>query len=209
MDTTIYTLNNVYTQVILPQNFGIKIVDKEKMSIDEENFATGGFWAPMGDGSTYPVGNLVVNGEVVSNTATNGDWINVAQKNLTTLMVDVYNNPKMKKVSDMSKEAGIKFAVSGIPILRGGYTVPFEEVISEGYFGKELYNAWHNFLGIRDGKIVLVGAKCTYAQMPFLMEVLGLNDSIKIDGGGSWIMHSMDLTKQTTENRRIHNVITW
>lgn len=209
METTIYALDDVYTQVILPQDFGIKVVDKPKGSITDKNFATGGFWAALGDGSTFPVGNLVVNGKVISNAATNPDWVNVAQKNLTTLMIHNYNFPEMKQVSDISKEKNIKFAISGIPILKGGYSVPFDKVLAEGYFGKETYNTWHSFLGIRDGKIVLVGAKCCYAQMPFLMEVLGLNDSIKLDGGGSWIMHSMDLTKKTTENRRIHNVITW
>lgn len=209
METTIYTLDDVYTQVILPQDFGIKVVDKEKMSIDEKNFATGGFWAPMKDGSTFPVGNLVVNGKVISNAATNPDWVNVAKKNLTTLIIHDYNFPEMKQVSDISKETGVKFAVSGIPILKGGYAVPMSNVKGEGYDGSELYNTWHTFLGIRDSKIILVGAKCTQAQMPYLMEVLGLNDSIKLDGGGSWIIHSMDLTKKTTKNRRIHNVITW
>lgn len=209
MNTTIYTLNDVQTQVILPQNFGIKIVDKKKKSIDEENFATGGFWAPMGDGSTFPVGNLIVDGKVISNAATNPDWINVSKKILTTLFVGNDNGVHIDWVQDISKCNGVKYAISGIPILHNGYAVSRECVLKEGYTGGELYNTWHNFLGIRDGKIVLVGAKCTYAQMPFLMEVLGLNDAIKLDGGGSWIMHSMDFTKATAENRRIHNVITW
>lgn len=209
MITTIYSLNNIHTQVILPSAFKIKVVDVRKKSIKETNYATGGFWAPLGKGSTFPVGHLVVNGEIISNAATNPAWVNVAKHELTTLIVYNDNRVEMKSISDISQIPNVKYAVSGIPILNGGYSVDTPLVIAEGYTGSELYNTWHTFLGIRDGKIVLVGAKCTHTQMPFLMEVLGLNDAIKLDGGGSFIMHSMDFTTNTAENRRIHNVITW
>lgn len=209
MITTIYSLNDVHTQVILPSAFKIKVVDAKKKSIKETNYATGGFWAALGDGSTLPVGNLVVDGKIKSNSATNPNWINVANKSLTTLVVYTDGQVEMLVTNDTSKVPNVKYAISGIPILHNGYSVPLENVKAEGYNGSELYNTWHTFLGIRDGKIVLVGAKCTHAQMPFLMEVLGLNDAIKLDGGGSFIMHSMDFTTATSENRRIHNIITW
>ena len=182
---------------------------RRKKSIEETNYATGGFWASLGDGSTLPVGNLVVDGKIISNSATNPNWVNVANRHLTTLIV--YNDGQvgMNYINDISKVPNVKYAISGIPILEDGYSVPLERIKDEGYDGSELYNTWHTFLGIRDGKIVLVGAKCTHAQMPYLMEVLGLNDAIKLDGGGSFIMHSMDFTTNTTENRRIHNIITW
>lgn len=209
MATTIYSLNNVHTQVILPSAFKIKVVDIKKKSIQETNYATGGFWAPLGDGSTFPVGNLVVDGKVISNSATNPNWVNVAKHKLTTLVVYNDGQVEMLTTNDISKEQNVKYAVSGIPIMRNGWSVPIKDVKAEGYDGSELYNTWHAFLGIRDGKIVLVGAKCTHTQMPYLMEVLGLNDAIKLDGGGSFIMHSMDFTTATSENRRIHNIITW
>ena len=209
MITTIYSLNDVHTQVILPSAFKIKVVDAKKKSIKETNYATGGFWAALGDGSTLPVGNLVVDGKIISNSATNPNWVNVANKHLTTLVVHNDGQVEMLVTNDISKVPNVKYAISGIPILNGGYSVPIAKVKSEGYNGSELYNTWHTFLGIRDSKVVLVGAKCTHAQMPFLMEVLGLNDAIKLDGGGSFIMHSMDFTTATSENRRIHNIITW
>lgn len=209
MITTIYSLNDVHTQVILPSAFKIKVVDAKKKSIKETNYATGGFWAALGDGSTLPVGNLIVDGKIISNAATNPNWINVSGKTLTTLFVGKDNGVHINLAKDISDLTSVKYAISGIPILHKGYSVPLKDVKTEGYNGSELYNTWHTFLGIRDGKIVLVGAKCTHAQMPFLMEVLGLNDAIKLDGGGSFIMHSMDFTTNTAENRRIHNIITW
>ena len=152
------------------------------------------------------MGHLVINGNVISNAATSPDWIKLSRKNLTTLIVHNNNGIEMKRIADISKETNVKYAISGIPILKNGYSVINTD---EGYFGNEMYNTWHTFIGIRGDKLVLIGARCTKTQMPFLMEVLGMNDSIKLDGGGSFIMHSGDLTASTNENRRIHNIITW
>lgn len=208
MATTIFSLDNIKAQVILPQAFGIKIVDKRKRSITDPNFANAGFFTNLGDGSTFPVGHLVVDGRVISNAASSPTWINVSRKYLTTLVIDKDNRVGMMRLADISKEPNIKYAISGIPILRNGYSV-ISKIKDEGYYGNELYNTWHTFIGIRDGKLVLIGAECTKGQMPYLMEVFGLNDCIKLDGGGSFILHSGDLTVSTKENRRIHNIITW
>lgn len=204
--TTIYSLDNIKAQVILPSEFKIKVVDKRKNSITDANFANAGFFAKLGDGTTYPVGHLVINGNVISNAAISPDWINLSRKNLTTLIVHNNNSVEMKRIADISREINVKHAISGIPILKNGYSVINTD---EGYLGNEMYNTWHTFIGIRFDKLVLVGAKCTKTQMPYLMEVLGVNDSIKLDGGGSFIMHSGELTASTSENRRIHNIITW
>lgn len=208
MATTIYSLDNVKAQVILPSAFGIEVVDMKKHLINVKNFANAGFFTKLGDGMTYPVGHLVVNEKIISNAATSPTWINLSKKNLTTLIVYNDNQVDIKQVTDISKERKVKYAISGIPILKGGYSV-INTYSSEGYFGSELYNTWHNFIGIRDDKLVLVGAKVGRGQMPYLMEVLGINDCIKLDGGGSFILHSGDLTVSTEEYRRIHNVITW
>ena len=205
MDTTIYSIDNVKAQVILPSEFKIKKVDKRKNSITDTNFSNAGFFALLGNGSTYPVGHLVINEKIISNAATSPTWINLSRKNLTTLIIHNDNSLEMKRVIDISKESNVKYAISGIPILKNGYSV----INDEGYSGNEMYDTWHIFLGIREDKLVLVGSKCSIGQMPFLMEVLGINDSIKLDGGGSFIMHSGDLTVSTSENRRIHNIITW
>lgn len=208
MWTTIYSLDNVKAQVILPSEFKIKIVDAKKKLINTNNFANAGFFTTLANGETYPVGHLVVNGCVISNAKTSPNWINLSKRTLSTLIVYKDNKLEMKCIADISKENNVKYAISGIPILKGGYSA-IQYAESEGYFGSEMYDAWHTFLGIRNDKLVLIGAKCGRTQMPYLMEILGMNDSIKLDGGGSFIMHSGDLAKSTFENRRIHNIITW
>lgn len=209
MGKTIYTLDNVHAQVIVPSAFGIKVVDKRKEVIADKNFINAGYFTFLTGGHSYPVGNLVIDGEVISNAATNPDWINVSQKYLTTLIVYKDNTIEMKRVSDISAIPNVKYAISGIPILKDGYSVKKEKVLEEGYFGSELYDTWHNFIGIRGTKIVVVGAKCNHTQMPYLMEVLGITNAIKLDGGGSFIMKSGSFVTKTKENRQIHNIITW
>ena len=209
MSTTIYSLNEVHMQVILPSEFKIKVVDKKKQSITEPNFVNAGYFTPLGDGTTYPVGNLIVDGKIVSDSAGSPSWINLSNKHLTTLIVYNDNRLEMKRVGDLSEVKDAKYAISGIPILRDGYAVKKDKVLEEGYFGSELYDTWHSFLGIRHDKLVVVGAKCNHTQMPYLMEVLGILDCIKLDGGGSFITKSGDFTQKTSENRRIHNIITW
>lgn len=208
MATTIYSLNNIKVQVIWPGSFKIKVVDEKKKNIKEPNYANAGFCTWLSSGASYPVGHLVVDGQVVSNAATNPNWINLAGKNLTTIIVHNNNSIEMKQVKDISKEPNVKYAISGIPILSKGRTV-MSRIEDEGYFGNEMYDTWHNFLGIREGNLVLVAAKCGRGLMPYLMEVMGMSNCIKLDGGGSFILHSGDLTVKTSENRRIHNIITW
>lgn len=207
MSTTIYSLDGVKAQVILPSAFGIKVVNNKKNSITDANFANAGFFTALDNNTTFPVGHLVVNGEIISNAETSPSWINLTGHTLSTLIVYNDNRIEMKRIADISKEPDVKYAISGIPILKDGWNVI--DKYDEGYFGNETYYTWHNFIGIRGDKIVIIGSKCKRWQMPYLMEVFGLNDSIKLDGGGSYIMHSGDLTVKTNENRRIHNIITW
>lgn len=209
MSTTIYSLNDVHVQVIIPSEFKIKVVDQRKKSIAEPNYINAGYFTALANGENYPVGHLVVNGKVISNAATSPGWINLTKKKLTTLIVYEDNQVEMWRTNDISTIKDVRYAISGIPILRDGYAVKKDKVLEEGYFGTELYNTWHNFIGIRDDKLVVVGAKCNYTQMPYLMEVLGILNCIKLDGGGSFIMKSGDLMKCTDENRKIHNIITW
>ena len=85
-----------------------------------------------------------------------------------------------------------------------------QEIKDEGYFGNETYDTWHGFIGIRDKRVVYVASKCDFTLMVYLLEVLlGIKDAIKLDGGGSFILHNGKFEIATNENRRIHNIITW
>lgn len=205
---TVYSLNDVHAQVILPPAFSISVEDKPKNSVTETNFANAGYFALLGSGKTLPIGNLVINGYVETSADTQPSWLNTARHELSTITVDWENKPHFVKRGGF-KEGEVKYAISGIPIIRNGYKVSMEEIKKEGYFGNELYDTWHGFLGVRGEKLVYIAAKVNFNLMPYLLEVFGISDGIKLDGGGSFILKSDDFVKRTSENRRINNIITW
>ena len=205
---TVYSLNDVHAQVILPSAFSISVEDKPKNNIAETNFANAGYFALLGSGKTLPIGNLVINGYVETSADTQPSWLNTARHELSTITVDWKNKPHFVKKSDF-KEGEVKYAISGIPIIRNGYKVSMDDIKKEGYFGNELYDTWHGFLGVRGEKLVYIAAKVNFNLMPYLLEVFGISDGIKLDGGGSFILKSDDWIKRTSENRRINNIISW
>ena len=205
---TVYSLNDVHAQVILPSAFSISVEDKPKNSITETNFANAGYFALLGSGKTLPIGNLVINGYIETSADTQPSWLNTARRGGGGGGGGGKNKPHFVKKGGF-KEGEVKYAISGIPIIRNGYKVSMEEVKKEGYFGNELYNTWHGFLGVRGEKLVYIAAKVNFNLMPYLLEVFGISDGIKLDGGGSFILKSDDFVKRTSENRRINNIITW
>ena len=87
--------------------------------------------------------------------------------------------------------------------------MPTEETKVESYFGDELYDTWHGFLGLRAGKLVYVAMKCGFEKMCWALAAIGIYDAVKLDGGGSFILKNRKELEGTTENRRIHNVGGW
>lgn len=206
---TVYSLNDVHAQVIDTWNFKIAVCDTRKQSVGENNYFNLGYFAQGADGNTIPVGNLVVDGQIITDAANQADWLNTARHRLTTLVVHYDNTAEFVQVEDMMQVPTVKYAVSGIPIIRNGYRVSMEEIKEEGYFGNECYRTWHGFLGIREGRLVYVAAETEFELMVYLLEVMGIRDAIKVDGGGSFILHNGGFEVATGENRRINNVGIW
>ena len=206
---TVYSLDNVHVQVIDPWAFRIRAIDAKKKAAGAENYFNLGYFAQGADGATVPVGNLVIDGAIVTDAKNQAEWLNTARRKLTTLVVHSDNSAEFVQADDMMTIPAVKYAVSGIPIIRNGRKVSMEEIKAEGYFGSECYWTWHGFLGVRDGRLVYVAAETDFAMMVYLLEVLGIKDAIKVDGGGSFILHNGDFVVSTPENRRIHNVGIW
>lgn len=201
--------DNVYIQEIKPSDFEIIQCDSSKKNIQTSNYFNCGYFAEEKGGKTIPVGNLANNGEIYSQAKDNASWINVAKKKLTTIYTTNNGKCDIAKTDNLSSIQGLKTAVSGIPIIVGGKQVSLAEIKSEGYFGNELYDTWHGFLGIRHGKLVYVAMKCAFNEMCWAMVALGIYDAIKLDGGGSFILKNGKILQATSENRRIHNIGTW
>lgn len=214
MPKTIYSLNDVHVQVMYPTRFRIEQVDFDKRTCKgltpSVNYFNLGYFAKTKDGGTIPVGNLVIDGKVITDAISQADWLNTYKHDLTTLVIHKNNIMAFYKTADMRSIPSVKYAVSGIPIIRNGYRVDMDDIKSEGYFGNECYNTWHGFLGIRGDQLVYVASKTNFNQMVYLLEVLGIKDAIKLDGGGSFILKNNTAEVLSTDgNRKINNIGVW
>ena len=208
-EPSVMRLDNVYVQEIFPDDFGIYPCDCAKQNTGIAKYFNLGYFAAQKDGSTVPVGNLSADGKIVTQAADNAGWINLSGHKLTTIYTTTDGRAAICQTDRLSTIDGLWCAVSGIPIIRGGVRVTMDEIKQEGYFGSELYDTWHGFLGLRHEKLVYVAAKCGFGQMCWMLVALGIYDAIKLDGGGSFILHDGNTIIQTSENRRIHNVGMW
>ena len=206
---TVMQLKNIWVQEIFPPSFGIHKCDQRKRNIPVKNYFNLGFFAQETNG-TIPIGNLADCGIILSQSKNNADWINVAKKQLSTLIVTTLGEAYITKTDTLTTVKDLKTAISGIPILKSGKIVSMDDIKAEGYFGNECYYTWHGFLGIRGNSIVYVAAQCDFGQMPWILLSLGIKDAIKVDGGGSFILvnNGVELVG-TTENRRINNIGMW
>lgn len=205
---------SIFVQEIDPKDFKIEVVDSPKKDIPRDSYFNCGFFTAEKNGKTIPVGNLASGGKIISTAKSNPSWVNLSGHKLTTIYTaerGISGNTMclIEKTDDISQIPGVKTAVSGIPIIVGGKQVTMDEIEAEGYFGNELYDTWHGFLGIRHNKLVYVAAKCAYSQMCWLLVALGIYDAIKLDGGGSFILKNGKTLEETSENRRIHNIGVW
>lgn len=199
----------VYVQEISPDAFDIKICDCNKRLAGATRYFNCGYFAEEKGGKTVPVGNLASGGVIYAQAKENASWLNLAHHKLTTIYTTKDGKCGITKTDDLTSIQNLKTAISGIPIIVGGKYVSMEQIKSEGYFGDELYNAWHSFLGIRHEKLVYVAMKCNFNAMCWALVALGIYDAIKLDGGGSFILYDEKILKATDGNRRIHNIGIW
>lgn len=209
MAQTVQLLTNIWIQEIDPLSFGLYECDCAKRRVGVANYFNAGFFAVETGGKTIPVGNLANDEYIITQSCDNPTWINVARKPLTTIYVTTDGVPHMAKLDNLSSISNLKTAISGIPIISNGRRVDITDIKKEGYDGSELYDTWHGFLGIRQNKLVYVAAKCDFGQMCWILVALGIYDAIKLDGGGSFILHNDVELIGTSENRRINNVGMW
>lgn len=205
---------NIYVQEIEPKDFEIKVVDCKKKDISSDSYFNCGFFTAEKSGKTIPVGNLANNGVVYSTARENASWINLSGHKLTTIYTaerGISGNIicLIEQTDDIKRIPNLKTAISGIPVIVGGKRVSLDEIKAEGYFGDEVYDTWHGFLGIRHNKLVYIAMKCGFDEMCWALVALGIYDAIKLDGGGSFVLKDNKILEATSENRRIHNIGVW
>lgn len=181
-----------------PLKLGCIIADRKASDINIANFINGSYFMNQADGTTFCQHILVDNGKVLSNYPTHG-------KAVTTLCVFYDGVVQIKKISDVTKERGLKFAISGASL---------DDYKAEGFAGKFsdiARKTARTYIGYRkkDNKIVICVRPATdinRARETF--KNLGVDKGLTLDGGGSACMRVRGDWKVKSD-RQINSVVMW
>lgn len=166
------------------------------------NFVNSVFFMAQRNGLMYPQGIMVNGGQVLCNNATHG-------KPVSTIIVHDKDNVEFKKVTDITKENNVWFAVSGYGIY------PYITAEQEGFTGKfsdVLRTTNRPIIGHRksDNKIVVAVRANTSAQRAQqTAKNLHLDFAISLDGGGSTTLKVNGNYIFKGDGRQLYGGITW
>ena len=216
------------------KDFSIKYHDRNKRSGNYKQYINGGFFAYYAEDGidfTLPVANLVcdINLSQLSAPAKkylsayikNGKlWYGVNNnqssqfrgKKVSTLIVPKSGKPYIDDV--LTPPADCKYAISGVPTVRGGDDVDYYNYVkAQGWDESCMYATWRSWLGVRNGKIWLISGKTSTKNYIYGMEFWkkvrdeGFDDIICLDGGGSFYRKLGGKITSVTGNRAVNNVV--
>lgn len=214
------------------KDFAIIHHDADKRKGGAKRYINGGFFANYrsegGEVYTLPVANLACDIKEIPSAAKDnlfehvyGDHLvysiadnatkQFAGRKVSTLLVPYTGDPKIERVDKIP--SGIKYAVSGVPVVIDKKPVDMTYVNAEGWDGSTTYNTSRNMLGIRGGEIWVLTLKTTSANYIKSGEVWkkiqgeGFEDVIALDGGGSYIRVEGIKRRSTGGSRAVNNII--
>lgn len=218
-----------YTRV---KEFAIIYHDADKRKGGVKRYINGGFFANYRseDGKVYtlPVANLACDIKDIPAAAKDNLFEHVygnhlvysiadnatkqfAGKKVSTLLVPYSGKPTIERVDKIP--SGIKYAVSGVPVVVDKKPVDMNYVGAEGWDSSTTYGTSRNMLGIRSGEIWVLTLKTTSANYIKSGEVWrkiqgeGFEDVIALDGGGSYIRVEEIKRRSTGGSRAVNNII--
>lgn len=214
------------------KDFAIIYHDADKRKGGVKRFINGGFFANYRseDGKVYtlPVANLACDIKEIPAAAKGNLFEHVygnhlvysiadnatkqfAGKKVSTLLVPYSGKPTIERVDKIP--SGIKYAVSGVPVVVDKKPVDMSCVNAEGWDSSTTYGTSRNMLGIRSGEIWVLTLKTTSANYIKSGEVWrkiqgeGFEDVIALDGGGSYIRVEGIKRRSTGGSRAVNNII--
>ena len=214
------------------KNFAIIYHDADKRKGGVKRYINGGFFANYrsedGEVYTLPVANLacdikdipaaakgnlfehVYGNHLVYSIADNATK-QFAGKKVSTLLVPYSGKPTIERVDKIP--SGIKYAVSGVPVVVDKKPVDMNYMGAEGWDSSTTYGTSRNMLGIRNGEIWVLTLKTTSANYIKSGEVWrkmqgeGFENVIALDGGGSYIRVEGIKRRSTGGSRAVNNII--
>ena len=204
----------IYVIKIPVDKFNIVMWNKAKKTTKIKNYCNAGFFA-SGKLTTEPMGNLIVNGKVESETI--NSYGNLANKKLHTLCIDKNNQITLELCKQLERDK-YKYAISGLPVTLNSEDVSWKNVCKpQGWTGGELRATKHICISYDNENIYIFGLETTakqpgtaITQIYKKLKHTGLKNILKLDGGGSFVIDingkNVDVT---SENRRVNNLITF
>lgn len=221
-------VNGIRVVEVPVKDFRVVMYDgrKKSMGVNRCNAGFFGNYKEEGDRFTLPVGHLVCDYEATSEWTRHyceergifrGGRLHYSAplngKPLSTLIV---RGGKAFIREVVGTTVSSRYAVSGVPVLRDGKRVEYEEAVKQGWDGSSLYATMHIFAGVKSDNadtIFVLGMKTTTGNLVSSGEAaskfkaMGFHDVIKLDGGGSYYLNAGGITHATMENRRVNTIL--
>lgn len=212
------------------KDLNVVLVSKPKKSAYSGNYCNAGFfgnYSEQGEAFTLPAGHTVCRMD------SNSKWVQYYCGQRGTLNGNTlrYSDPGKTQTTffirggkaDMGELSappeGCACAIAGVPVLREGKAVSWAEAQRQGWEASSLYATWHIFAGYDKAdrtRVIVAALKTSTGNLVSSGEgakklaALGMTDAIKLDGGGSTILHVSGANKAVTAgNRRICTVLTF
>ncbi len=204
---------------------------KKAMGPNRCNAGFFGGYKEQGDFFTLPVGHLIADYEASSKWtrhycqergAIKGGKVrhnvnaypnSFKGKRLSTLVV---SGSRANILDLLTIPDAYDYAISGIPVMRGGKPVEYATAVAQGWEASSLYGTMHIFVGIKAetaASVYVMAMKTTTGNLLSTKEAarkfktFGMRDVIKLDGGGSFYFNAAGNTLATMENRRVCTIL--
>ena len=202
MASKYYKVGLTHVVEIDPRNIWMVETQSSAKNICYNNFVNSIYFMNQANGEMFPQGMAVNAGVVMSNYMTH-------EKPVATLIVRDKDKVEMKYVSDIKKEDGVWFAVSGFCVY------PEITNVKEGFVGKftdVLRSTTRPIIGYRkkDNKIVIaVRPSSSAKRAQETAKNLGLDFAISLDAGGSTTFNVSGKRIYKGDGRKIWGGIIW
>lgn len=215
-------------------DFSILYWDKSKKKGTAQNYINGGFFAPFAEKGvtfTLPVGNLVcdidiasvpviaakylapyVSGKKLRYATVNNASPEFRGKAVTTFVVPHNGTPYMKEL--VTPPADARYAISGIPVIRDGVDVSFNNFVKpQGWDNSPFYATTRNFIGLKGSAIYIVDGTSKTSNFVSTSEVyekllsFGFDQLMALDGGSSCYHKYNGKADFTWTDRAVNNLV--
>ena len=216
------------------KDFSIKYWDKSKKKGTASSYINGGFWAPFsenGTAFTLPVANLVcdismpdvksvakkhlekyVKGGKLRYSTTDNASPEFRGKRVSTLVLPTNGTPYVAEI--IAAPADARYAISGIPVIRGGVDVSFSNfVLPQGWDMSPFYATNRNFIGLKGSTIYIVSGTSKTDNFVGTSEVyeklkdFGFDELIALDGGSSFYHKYNGKADFVWSDREVNNIV--